>query len=135
MQHTKAVLRKSAIVATLALGLVGAGAGAAFASTPVHGPNPPTGPSHPITHPAPPPPPRPVAVSDSGRIVMVNARTISVRGNNGRITVFGLTPRTTILKNGRPTMATRLAPQDRVQVTGVRTGTVDTANRVVDTGR
>ena len=74
-------------------------------------------------------------LNPEGRIVMVNARTISVRGNNGRITVFGLTPRTTILKNGRPTMATRLAPQDRVQVTGVRTGTVDTANRVVDTGR
>ena len=53
MQHTKGVIRKSAIVATLALGLVGAGAGAAFASTPVHGPNPPTGPNHPIGHPAP----------------------------------------------------------------------------------
>ena len=74
-------------------------------------------------------------VADSGRIAAVNARTLSVRENNGRITVFQLTPRTTILKNGQPIAAPRLAAQDRAQVTGVRTGNVDTANRVVDTGR
>jgi len=66
---------------------------------------------------------------------MVNQQTLSVRGTNGRTSVFQLTPRTTFVKNGRSVLVGRIAPQDRVQVIGTRVGDVQTANRVVDTGR
>ena len=124
MIHTKDVRRNALAVAPLVSGLVGAGAGAAWAATPTPpAPSPRRAhpPGIPPTHPAPPPPPPPVPVADSGRIAAVDARTLSVRENNGRITVFRLTPRTTILKNGRPVAAGRLAAQDPVPVTGVRT--------------
>ena len=129
MTHTKNVLQKFLAVATLAVGLVGAGAGAAWAATPVPVPHPPTTPNHPA------PPLRPAPVTDAGQIATVNTRTLSVRDNNGRLTPFQLTPHTTIVKNGQPTTVAQLAPQDRVQVSGTRTGTLDTADRIVDTGR
>jgi hypothetical protein len=148
MQQPKNMLLKSVAVATMAFALAGAGAGAAWASpTP-----PPAPPTHgtPINHPAPPPAPpthgtpinhpappllRPVTVTDSGRVTAVNPHTLSVRGFNGRTTVFQLTPRTVFFKNGRAVFSGRIARLDRVQVTGFRVGNVETANRVVDTGR
>ena len=126
---TKSVLQKSAAVATLAVGLVGAGASAAWAATPAPVPHPSTTPNHPA------PPLRPAPVTDAGRIATVNARTLSVRDTNGRITLFQMTAHTTIVKNGNAATVAQLAPQDRVQVSGTRTGTVDTADRIVDTGR
>jgi hypothetical protein len=143
MKQPQDMLRKSLAVATMAFALAGAGAGAAWASPPTP-PTPPTSstpppppPTHgtPANHPAPAPAPRPVPVADSGQVTAVNARTLSVRGSNGRTTVFQLTSRTVFLKNGRAVVVGQIASQDRVQVTGVRTGNALTANRVVDTGR
>jgi hypothetical protein len=144
MQQPKNMLLKSVAVATMAFALAGAGAGAAWASPPP----PPAPPTHgaPINHPAPPthgipinhpapPLPRLVPVTDSGRVTAVNPHTLSVRGFNGRTTVFQLTPRTVFFKNGRAVFSGRIARLDRVQVTGFRVGNVETANRVVDTGR
>jgi hypothetical protein len=137
MTPPKDALRKSLAVATMAFALAGAGAGAAWANTPVSAPTPPpAGPTHPgapVPHPV--ALPRPVPVTDSGRVAAVNRQTLSVRGDNGRTSVFQLTPRTTFVKNGRSVLVGRIAPQDRVQVVGARSGNVQTATRVVDTGR
>ena len=135
--RTKDALRKSLAVATMAIVLAGAGAGAAWAGTPTQAPTPPpVGPTHPgatVGHPV--SPPRPVPVVDSGRVVMVNPQTMSVHGYDGRTSVFQLSPHAVFVENGRSVLVGRLAPQDRVQVTGVRVGKVETANRVVDSGR
>jgi hypothetical protein len=125
-------LRKSLVVGSMTLALVGAGAGAAWAGTP----NPaPVGQLGRIAQPAQFPwrPAPPVTVN--GEVVAANGRSLTVRGTDGRTTVFQLAPNTQISKGGRRAGAGQLMRRDRVQVTANRVGNTLNAIRIVDDSR
>jgi hypothetical protein len=129
------VLRKAIVVGGLSLAMVGAGAGAAWAGTPApvaprQAPGAPVRNTAPIARQAPAAPAVRV-----GRVVRGDARSLTVRGNDGRTQVYVLTPRTLITENGRPAAQGRLAPGDFVTVTATPNGRSLVATRVLASRR
>lgn len=115
--------------------MVGAGAGAAWAGTPApvlprQATGAPVRNAAPIARQVPAPPAVRV-----GRAVRDDARSLTVRGSDGRIQVYELTPRTVITENGRRAAPARLAPGEFVTVTATPNGRSLVATRVVATRR
>ena len=131
------VVRKVIVVGGMSLAMVGVGAGAAWAGAAWAGTPTPAPPRQASARPVQGavPAARQVPAVLVGRVVRCDARSVTVRGNDGRTQVYDLPPRFVITKNGRAVAPTLLAPGDLVTVTGTPNGRSLVASRIVATRR
>src|SRR3954463_2215923 len=126
------VVRKVIVVGGVSLAMGGVGAGGAGGAPPTPAP-PRQASARPVQGAV--PAARQVPAVLVGRVVRCDARSVTVRGNDGRAQVYDLPPRFVITKNGRAVAPTLLAPGDLVTVTGIPNGRSLVASRIVATRR